>query len=703
MSGMNKYFGKGVQGLMPVALMFIMGILLFPIPTWLLDICLALNISLALVILFVSLYIDRPLKFTAYPAILLVTTVFRLAMNVATTRLILLHGQEGVDAAGHVIQSFANFVVGGSFIVGIVIFIIISLVNLKVITKGSGRIAEVAARFTLDAMPGKQMAIDSDLNTGLINDVEAKSRRKELQQEAEFYGAMDGAAKFVGGEASAGVFIIGVNIIGGFLIGVVQHHMGWWEAAQVYTILTIGDGLVSQLPAIIVSISAGLIVARAASGADLSTEFVTQLGTSPTPLYLTGGASLAISLLPGLPFLPFLVLGSGALVLGILKKRTLEKDLKESGALALPGGKHKGALPEPHDPKKPSPGSTEEVLGLLGMDTLELEVGYELVALVEGGDLVERIRSLRRQFATDYGFIVPPIHIRDNVRINPGEYRLLLKGAVIGGSELKSHHLLAMDPGTVTSPIQGTATREPAFGLDALWIPESEKERAQFSGYTVVDPSTVVTTHLTELVRSNMADLLGRQEVQALLDNVSKDHPKVVEELIPTQLSLGQVQQVLAHLLKEQISIRDLRSILETLADWAPNVKHPERLAEFVRRKLARQITAKYVNPDGMLALSSMTPALERTLSEAVQQTDEGSYLALEPAQAQQFINKLSRVVEKFMESGSTPILLAPSHLRAAVFRFVDRFVPGMAVISHYEIAPNTKVQSVGVVSLEEG
>lgn len=698
-------FGKGVQGLMPVALLFILGILLFPIPTILLDICLALNITLSLIILFVSLYIDKPLKFTAYPAILLVTTVFRLAMNVATTRLILLHGQEGTDAAGHVIQSFANFVIGGSFIVGIVIFVIISLVNLKVITKGSGRIAEVAARFTLDAMPGKQMAIDSDLNTGLINDVEAKARRKELQQEAEFYGAMDGAAKFVGGEAVAGIFIIGVNVIGGFLIGVLQHKLGWWEAAQIYTILTIGDGLVSQIPAIIVSVSAGLIVARAASGADLSTEFVSQLGTSPTPLFLAGGASFIFALLPGLPFLPFMALAAGGIGLGMLRQKVLKKeeDHGASGQLSLAGGKSKGALPEPHDPKKPAPGSTEEVLGLLGMDTLELEVGYELVALVEGGDLVERIRSLRRQFATDYGFIVPPIHIRDNVRINPGEYRLLLKGAVIGGSELKAHHLLAMDPGTVTSPIQGEQTREPAFGLDALWIPESEKERAQFSGYTVVDLSTVVTTHLTELVRTNMAELLGRQEVQALLDNVAKDHPKVVEELIPTQLSLGQVQQVLGHLLKEQISIRDLRSILETLADWAPNVKHPERLAEFVRRKLARQITAKYVNPDGMLALSSMTPALERTLSEAVQQTDEGSYLALDPAQAQVFINRLSKVVEKFMESGSTPILLAPSHLRAAVFRFVDRFVPGMAVISHYEIAPNTKVQSVGVVSLDDG
>lgn len=696
--------GSAIQSMMPVALLCVLGILLFPLPTWLLDISLALNISIALIVLFVSLYIDKPLKFSAYPAILLVTTIFRLAMNVATTRLILLNGDQGMNAAGHVIEAFGNFVVGGSYLVGIVIFTIISLINLKVITKGSGRIAEVAARFTLDAMPGKQMAIDSDLNTGLINDVEAKARRKELASEAEFYGAMDGAAKFVGGEAIAGIFILGVNILGGLLIGILQHEMNWKDALQVYTILTIGDGLVSQIPAIIISISAGLIVARAASGADLSTEILEQLGTSPTPLMLTAGASLIVALLPGLPAIPFLILGSGSLALGLRKKKMNEALSDPSKAASLLEGGKKGVkgLPEPHDPKKPAPGSTEEVLSLLGMDTLELEVGYELVSLVEGGDLVERIRSLRRQFATDYGFIVPAIHIRDNVRIKPGEYRLLLKGAVIGGSELRAQHLLAMDPGTVSSPIEGVPTKEPAFGLDALWIPMHEKERAQFTGYTVVDPSTVVTTHLTELVRSNMAELLGRQEVQALIDNVAKDHPKVVEELIPSHLTLGQLQQVLAHLLKEQVSIRDLRTILETLADWAPSVKNPERLSEFVRRKLARQITAKYVSQEGVLALSSLTPTLERALSEAVQHTDEGSYLALEPSQAQLLINRLSKVTERFMEQGTTPLILAPSHLRAALFKFVDRFVPGMSVISHHEIAPSTKVQSVGIIAGDE-
>lgn len=678
---------------MPILLMIILAILLFPIPTWVVDICLAFNIVIALMVLFVSLYIDKPLKFSSYPAILLVTTMFRLALNIATARLILLNGDQGMDAAGHIIEAFGTFVVGGSYAVGVVIFIIISLVNLKVITKGSGRIAEVAARFTLDAMPGKQMAIDSDLNTGLINETEAKTRRKEIAQEAEFYGAMDGAAKFVGGEAWAGIMVMLVNICGGFFIGVVQKGMDWKDAAEIFTILTIGDGLVSQLPAIIISISAGLIVARAASGEDLGTEIFDQLGTSSKPLLFSSIASGLLALVPGLPFLPFVILSGLTGTLAYFKEKFHKKGAKKKTEEEIVAEKKE---------KGPAPGSTEEVVGLLGMDTLELEVGYELVSLVEGGDLVDRIRSLRRQFAMDYGFIVPPIHIRDNVRLKPAEYRFLLKGASIGGSELKSHHLLAMDPGSVNAPMQGVPTKEPAFGLDALWIQDSEKERAQFSGYTVVDLTTVVTTHLTELVRGNMCELLGRQETQQLLDSVAKDAPKVVEELVPSLLTLGQVQQVLSHLLREQISIRDLRTILETLGDWAPHVKHPERLAEFVRRKLSRTITGKFVNGDGLLPLASLTPSTERALSEAVQQSDEGSYLALEPGQAQVLITRLNRAAEKFLELGQTPLILAPSHIRAALFRFVDRFVPGVSVISHHEIAPNTKVQSLGVISIDE-
>jgi flagellar biosynthesis protein FlhA len=469
--------------------------------------------------------------------------------------------------------------------------------------------------------------------------------------------------------------------------------MDWKGAAQTYTILTIGEGLVAQIPSIIISAASGLIVARAASGDDLGSEVLGQLGQSNKPLYLTSAVSIGMALLPGLPFLPFLFLGIGAGVVGILKQKTSDelkkKEVADSNA----------KLPEPAGPK---PGSTEEVTGLLAVDTLELEVGYELVQIVETGDLVERIRSIRRQFALDYGFVVPPIHIRDNVRIKSSEYRFLLKGTVIGSGSLKPHHLLAMDPGNVSSPVNGTPTKEPAFGLDALWIPATEKERAQFSGYTVVDLSTVITTHITELIRSHMAELLGRQEVQHLIDNMQKQAPKVVEELIPSVLTVGHVQQVLGLLLREQISIRDLKTILETLGDWAPNVKSPEKLAEFVRRKFSRSITSKFTTPDGVLPLISMTTSVERLMGEALQHTDEGSFLALEPSVAQVVINKLARAAERFGEIGQTPVLLAPGHLRAAVFNFVDRFAPGYAVISHHEIAANTKVQSLGVVGIDE-
>jgi flagellar biosynthesis protein FlhA len=686
--------------MIPVALVGILVVLILPLPTWLLDILLALNISISFVVLFVSLYMGKPLEFTSFPAVLLITTLFRLSMNVAATRLVLLNGDQGHAAAGSVIQAFGNFVVGGNYFIGIVIFILISIVNLKVITKGSGRIAEVAARFTLDAMPGKQMAIDSDLNTGLIKEEEAKARRKELSQEAEFYGAMDGAAKFVSGDAIAGVFITGINIAGGFLIGIIQKGMDWRTAAETYTILTIGDGLVSQIPSIIISTAAGLIVARAASGEDLGNEVVGQLSKAVQPLFLSCGICAMFALVPGLPFFPFMVLASSLGLAGILRQRVAKAALlkaktqpKETTDAAAGAG---GA---------PKPGSTEEVTGLLNLDTLELELGYELVNLVEGGvhgDLIERIRSLRRQFALDYGFVVPPIHIRDNVRLKPGQYRVLLRGSELGASVMKARHLLAMDPGNVSNPLKGTPTKEPAFGLDALWIAESERERAQFAGYTVVDLSTVITTHLTELVKAHAHELLGRQEAQMLIDNLKKDYPKVVEELIPNLLTLGQVQQVLTHLLREQISIRDLKTILETLADWAPNVKHPEKLAEFVRRKLSRSITSKYLSNEGILTLASLTPNLERNLTEAVQQTDEGSFLALEPRYAQVLINKLNKAAEKFAELGQTPLLLVSGHLRPALFRFVERFAPGFAIVSHQEIAPNVKVQSLGVISVEE-
>lgn len=676
---------------MPLALVGILFILILPMPTPVLDVCIALNITVSFVILFGSLYMSRPLDFSSFPAVLLVTTMFRLAMNVASTRLILLNGEKGLSAAGHVIQAFGQFVVGGNYAVGIVIFIAISIVNLKVITKGSGRIAEVSARFTLDAMPGKQMAIDSDLNTGLISEAEAKQKRNDLQRESQFYGAMDGAAKFVSGDAIAGLLLVVINIGGGLFIGMLQKGMTWKDAASLYTLLTIGDGLVSQIPSIIISLAAGLIVARNASGEDLNTEVIGQLANSSKPLFLTSAVCLGLAILPGLPFMPFITLAVISGIVAIMKRKTSneEKDklIKAANAQKEPVG--------------PKPGSTEEVTGLLSLDILELEVGYELVSMVENGELVERIRSLRRQFALDYGFIVPSIHIKDNVRIKPGEYRVLLRGAVIGKGELMSHHLLAMDPGNVTAPLEGIPTKEPTFGLDAIWLPESEKERAQFSGYTVVEHSTIVTTHITELIRANMAELLGRQEVQHLVDNLAVKYPKVIEELIPGLLTIGQVEQVLARLLKEQISIRDLRTILETLADYAAQTKNIEKLTEQVRKKLSRSITEKFITDDGTLPLVSLNPGLEKSLSETLQATDEGSYLALDPSLAQKIISKISATSEKFTELGYNPVILTTSYIRAGMSNFVERFVPGVSVISHQEIAPNTRVQSLGVINME--
>jgi flagellar biosynthesis protein FlhA len=683
------------QIFMPLALIGIVATLVLPLPTPLLDVMLAANITISLMILFVSLFLDRPLDFSSFPALLLVTTLFRLSMNVATTRIILMNGDQGVSAAGNVIQAFGQYVVGGNYAIGIVIFVVISLVNLKVITKGSGRIAEVAARFTLDAMPGKQMAIDSDLNTGLIGEEEARKRRKDLSREAEFYGSMDGAAKFVAGDAMAGIFITAINIFGGFFIGVLQKNMHWMEAAQTYTILTIGDGLVAQIPAILISTASGLIVARAASGEDLSSEVLGQLTSSAKPLFLASAVCAGFAIVPGMPFVPFMTLAGVMGSMGYIRRSAVAKARAEATKAAELTASQKGSVDG-----KPSAGSTEEVVKLLNLDTLELEVGYELVGLVDGrGDLIERIRSIRRQFATDFGFIVPAIHIRDNVRLGSSTYRMMLRGTEIGTGDLKARHLLAMDPGSVANPVKGVPTKEPAFGLDALWISENDKDKAQIAGYTVVDHSTVIATHITELIRAHAHELLGRQEVQQLLDNVAKESPKVVEELVPGLMTVGQVQQVLATLLREQVSVRDLRTILETIADWAPTTKSTERLAEQVRRKLSRTITGKYASAEGTLTLTNLTPNWESILAESIQHTEEGSILSLEPTTAQQLINKFNQVAEKFVERGATPLILTSGHIRPALARFVERFVPGYSVISHQEIAPNTKVQSVGVVN----
>lgn len=675
----------------PILLISIVIMMIIPIPSSILDILLAFNITISLVILFVALYLNRPLDFSSYPALLLMTTLFRLALNISSTRLILLYGHQGKDAAGDVIQAFGDFVLQGNYVIGVVIFVIIMVINFMVITKGSGRIAEVAARFTLDAMPGKQMAIDSDLNSGLISEAEAKKKRKDISREAEFYGSMDGASKFVRGDAVAGIIITAINVMGGLVIGMFQGNMKLATALETYTLLTVGDGLTSQIPALVISTSAGIIVARAASDSDLGNEVGGQLIKHARPLFLASGVSAFFAFVPGLPFVPFMILGLSTLLLGLSAEKTQTKEEVFD-------------TPKLPTTPAPAPGSTEEAKTLLAVDLLELEVGYELVPLVDGntgGDLIERIRAIRRQFAVELGFVVPAIHIRDNVRLQPNQYRLLLKGVDIASGTIKPHHFLAMDSGGVNVKIPGTPTKEPAFGLDALWITSADKERAQFSGYTVVDPTTVITTHITEVLKTHSYELLGRQEVQELLDNLSKVTPKLVEEVVPAIASLSIVQQVLSGLLREGVSIRDLRTILETLADWGLTTKSPERLIEHVRRALARSITAKYVSDEGILSLASLTPQLERTLSEALHVSDHGSYLALEPSTAQRFISKLKLIVEKFGQKGLTPVILAPASLRAALYAFTERFNPGIAVLSHSEVIPSTKVQSLGVVGID--
>ncbi len=675
--------------LVAFGLVLILMLMILPLPPMLLDIFLSLNITIGLLILIIALYTSRALDFAIFPSILLITTLFRLSLNVASTRLILLHGDEGPSAAGSVIQAFGQFVVGGNYVVGIVIFIILVIINFMVITKGAGRVAEVAARFTLDAMPGKQMAIDADLNAGLINDDEARTRRKEIAAESDFYGAMDGASKFVKGDAIAGIIITLINIGAGFVIGVMQKGMPMAEAAANYTILTVGDGLVGQIPALIISTGAGIMVTRTASDDDFGTEMKRQFTVHPRALWVVSGILLAFALIPGLPQLPFFIL---SVLLGWIAWR-VQKAREEENRLP--------AIDEAPAPKQIEEENYEK---MLSVDLLEMEVGYGLIPLVDtaqNGELLPRIKSIRKQFALDFGFIVPPVHIKDNLQLKPNEYAILLKGVRIGGGELLPGHYLAMNPGTATETIKGIDTVEPAFNLPAVWISEDKKERAQISGYTVVDNTTVVATHLSELIKKHGHELLGRQETQNLLDNLAKDYPKLVEELVPNMLSLGVVMRVLQNLLREGVSVRDLRTILETLADWAPVVHDPDQLTEHVRAVMARSISSNYSVDGKVLEVMTFDRNVETKIQDALHSTDQGTYLALDPGFAQALINSLNKAVQKV--AGATPVLLCTPTIRLHVKRLTERYLPGLAIISHNEIAPHLKVRSIGTVTVNVG
>ncbi|MBC7467596.1 MAG: flagellar biosynthesis protein FlhA [Bdellovibrio sp.] len=681
-------YTKNTDLFIAFGLLAIVGVMIIPLPPVMLDIALTFSLSLSLLILLTAIYVRRTLDFTSFPSLLLMTTLFRLAMNVATTRLILTHGHEGPSAAGHVIEAFGNFVVGGNYVIGMIVFIILVIINFVVITKGSGRVAEVAARFTLDAMPGKQMSIDAELNAGIINEGEAKKRRKEIELEADFYGAMDGASKFVRGDAIAGIIITVVNIVGGLLIGVMQKNLDVSTAAKYYTMLTIGDGLLAQIPALIISTAAGMIVTRSGSGESMGDEVSGQLMMNPKAIYICGAVLAILAIIPGLPGIPFMVMAilMGAVAWTINQYRAeaaVELKRKEDIELAAP--------------KK------ENVESMLPLDMVELEVGYGLISVVDSsksGDLLERIASIRKQFALDLGIVVPSVHIRDNLQLAAGEYRFMMKGSKIGGGTLKPDSLLAMDPGEVTHKIPGVATKEPAFGLDAVWITPARREEAEMAGYTVVDLPTVMATHITEMVRTHAHELLGRQEVSQLIDNLKKTHPKVVEDLIPDALTLGGVVRVMQNLLKESISVRDLLTIFETLADEAVRTKDLDLLTEAVRKQLSRSITAKYVDGDGAVNVMTFDGRLEELVSNSLLQTEQGVQLVMDPQSASKMISSIAQKIENHPEIAGQPILLTSPTIRRHIFKLVSRFIPQLIVLSHNEITADARVQSVATVGM---
>ena len=680
---------KNTDLFIAVGILAILAVMIIPLPAGILDVALSGSLAISILILLVSIYTQKALDFTSFPSLLLMTTLFRLSLNVATTRLILTHGHEGPAAAGHVIQAFGNFVVGGNYVIGLIMFVILIVINFMVISKGSGRVAEVAARFTLDAMPGKQMAIDADLNAGLISEQDARKRRRAIEQEADFYGAMDGASKFVRGDAIAGILITLVNILGGLTIGVLQKGLDVGTAAQYYTMLTIGDGILSQIPALIISTAAGTIVTRTSnSEQDMGSEVTSQLLVNPRAVAITGAVLALLGIIPGLPTVPFLSL---ALIFGGLAY--LIKRFKQE-AVDI----EKRQLEQTTNaPKK------ENIESMLPLDMVELEVGYGLIGVVESdssGDLLERIVSIRKQFAIDLGIVVPAIHIRDNLQLAPGEYRLMIKGNRVGGGVLRPEYLLAMDPGNVTESIEGIPTKEPAFGLDAMWVSPSRKEDAEIAGYTVVDLPTVMATHLTEIIRSHAHELLGRQEASTLIENFKKSHPKVVEELIPDLLPLGSVVRVMQNLLKEQVSIRDLLTIFETLADDAPKNKDIEVLTESVRRGMARSITAKYTTEQGSIPVMTLHPVIEELVANSLLQTEQGVQLVMDPQTAHRLINEIARSVENHPEIAGQPILLTSPTSRRHLYKLTSRFIPQLVVLSHNELTSDADVKSVALVEM---
>ncbi len=678
--------------LLPVAVVAVISMMIVPLPTVMLDLLLIVNLSIGLLILLVSMYTTEPLAFSVFPTLLLITTLFRLALNISASRLILLNA-----FAGHVIEAVGSVVIGGSYVVGIVVFIILVVIQFVVITNGAGRVAEVAARFTLDAMPGKQMSIDADLNAGLITEAEAKRRRQKIEQEADFYGAMDGASKFVRGDAIAGIIIILVNILAGFVIGVMQQGMSLMGALQTYALLTVGDGLVSQIPALMISTATGIVVTRAATSGDLGTDTIRQITSNPRVLGIVTGALIVLAFVPGIPKLPFFII---ACLTGVGAYMAWQSEASGERT-AISGG---ATVVETTATGEPAPTGPEAVTPLLALDPMELEIGYGLIPLVdpqEAGNLLDRITRIRRQMALDLGIVLPTVRVRDNLQLQPNQYVVKLRGVEVARGDLLINQYLAMNAGLADEQIEGIPTTEPAFGLPALWIQASLKDRAELLGYTVVDPPSVLTTHLTEVIKGNAANILSRQDVQTLITNLKAEHPAVVDELIPGVLSIGETQKVLQNLLRERITIRDLVTIVETLADYARQTRDTEALTEYVRQRLARAISAQYRGADGLVHVITLSPRVEQQLTEALKQTDQGTMIAMEPVRAQQLLQRLAGEMERVAGLGHAPVLLCSARLRLAVRRLTERVLPNLVVLSFSEIATGVDVQAEGMVIVD--
>ena len=673
--------------LVAAVLIMIVLMMIIPLPTMLLDILLCVNITLSLVIVLVTIYNSDALDFSVFPSLLLITTLFRLALNISSTRLILLEGY-----AGEVITAFGNFVVGGNAVVGFIVFLILVVIQFVVITKGAERVSEVAARFTLDAMPGKQMAIDADLNQGAISDAEAKKRREKIQAEANFYGAMDGASKFVKGDAIASIIITLINIGGGFIIGMLMRNLSAMQALQTYTLLTVGDGLVGKIAALLISTATGIIVTRsAATGDNLGADLTSQLFRNPRVFFIACGVLALLSVVPGLPGIPFFVLASIAAFIGYSLRQKPETPEMQTEEQKQQAAKEKQAATKP-----------ENIVSLLQVDPMELEIGYSLIPLVDtgqGGDLLERIVMIRRQCALELGLVVPTIRIRDNIQIKPNSYIIKLKGIEIAKGELLLDHFLAMNSGTVFEEVPGIETIEPAFGLPALWITEQQREQAELNGYTVVDAVSVLATHLTEVIKAHADEILGRKETQDLVDNLKKTNETLVEEVMSQMPSVGEVQKVLANLLRERISIRDMSTIFEVLADYARATKDTDILTEYVRHAMARQITQQNLQ-NNTIPCITLDPALENRIAGAVQRTDRGSYVSLDPDTMQKLLTVLNTELTKLTNMGYQPIVLTSPAVRPYFRKLVERSIEGVIILSHAEIEQSVELQILGVVKI---